>query len=235
MNYSRFPVWIGVILLFALLLCLPLINWHSVQIKYQTISIAGSVRSYRIVIPDELTPVPPLVFAFHGKGDSVDSMATYSKLDAMAAQNKFLLVYPSAKNAEWTINPDLKTVNTDIQFFDGLLDKISAEFEIDEACIYAVGMSHGASFAQLLAHIRSEVKAVVAHSGPNPVRKGHSVQQFPILMLVGAEDFFSGSIKSDVQNYLNRGHNARLIIVDGLDHEWSNVHNDQIATFINEH
>jgi poly(3-hydroxybutyrate) depolymerase len=102
--------------------------------------IVGEVpREYRLVVPRNLPQPMPVVFAFHGMGDSTESMAAYSQLDRLAAEKGFLLVYPAARKSMWLVDggdakPDLG--NPDLRLFDELLTALSARFNIDRNRIY---------------------------------------------------------------------------------------------------
>src|SRR5438874_2502131 len=65
----------------------------------ESLTVGNQKRVYRLVVPKsvDLTKPAPLVIAFHGMGiDSKDLMPKYTKLDDLAADKKFLLVYPEA-------------------------------------------------------------------------------------------------------------------------------------------
>ncbi len=209
------------------------------DVSSETLTVGNITRSFRLVVPHKLPKPCAVVFAFHGIGDSTDSMASYSRLDRVASDNGFILVYPAGKNGMWAsrdVGPDAFDDNSDVQFFDALCGWIASRFEIDLARIYAIGMSNGASFTQLLAHARSsEIAAVVAHSGASPQGLHAPDRRFPVLLIVGGDDPAVTSMKSDADRYNTSGHEAEIIIVDGLGHEWSRGHNAQMWKFLAEH
>lgn len=208
----------------------------AVDVSTHTIVVDAVERSYRVALPHELPESPAVVFAFHGIGDSADSMATYSQLDHLAGHHGFLLVYPAGRNAMWSsvdVGPGTLDTNPDVQFFDALLDHISSQYVIDRERIYLIGMSNGASFVQLLANARSSVvAAVVACSGPRPRALTDARQPFPILLIVGRDDLASGSMQTDLEYYQAAGHDAELIVVRGLGHAWSIHHNADAWDFM---
>ncbi len=63
----------------------------------ENITVDGTARHYRLVVPHTLPKPAPIVFAFHGIGDSTESMANYCRLDQLAAHNGFILVYLAAQ------------------------------------------------------------------------------------------------------------------------------------------
>lgn len=208
----------------------------AVNVSTHSIVVDETGRSYRLVTPHELTVPVPVVFAFHGMGDSPASMAAYSQLDQMAAAHGLLLVYPAGINAMWsTFEFDAEDLdsNRDVRFFDALLARISAQYEIDRERIYLAGMSNGGSFAQLLANARSvEVAAVVACSGTRPKWLKDAERPFPILLIAGGKDLAASSMRTDLRAYQSAGHDAEFIVVDGLGHEWSCEHNNVAVKFL---
>jgi polyhydroxybutyrate depolymerase len=203
------------------------------------ITVDGTVRNYRLVVPHTLQKPAPIVFAFHGIGDSTESMANYSRLDQLAARNGFLLVYLAARKSMWaTINADSHNLdaNPDVRFFDQLLIHVCKRYEIDRDRVYAVGMSNGASFVQLLAVARSKkIAAIAAYSGSKPSHIGSSENPLPILLVVGANDLASREMQSDADQYRSAGHAVEFVSVPGLGHEWPAGRNSQLWNFLSQH
>ena len=202
------------------------------------LTVDGTPRNYRLVVPHTLPKPAPIVFAFHGIGDSTESMANYCRLDQLAARNGFLLVYPAARKSMWaTVNAtaDNLDANADVRFFDQLLIHLSKHHEIDRDRVYAVGMSNGAEFVQLLAIARSkEIAAIAAHSGSKP-DIGSSGKPLPIMLVVGANDLASHAMQSDADQYRSDGHVVEFISVPGLGHEWAASHNAAMWSFLSQH
>lgn len=211
----------------------------AVDVDARSMMVDGLTRSYRVAVPHELAENPAVVFAFHGIGDSADSMAAYSELDRLASEQGFVLVYPEGLNAMWSaidVDPEALDMNPDVRFFDVLLDRINDECAINRNRIYLVGMSNGGSFVQVLANARSaDIAAVVSCSGPRPSALHVAPHPFPILLIVGRDDLNSRSMQSDLEYYQTAGHEAELIVVGGLGHEWSVRHNADAWGFMAKH
>lgn len=205
----------------------------------ESITVDESIRRYRLVVPHRLPEDRvPVVFAFHGIGDSTASMSDYSELDRLATESGFILVYPAARNSMWaTMNLDVNNLDThpDFRFFDQLLEYAESRFRIDGNRIFLIGMSNGASFAQLLAHGRPSVAAVVTHSGVKPRELGPALRPFPLLLLVGAKDAAADAMKSDAAEYRALGHHTEFVSIPDLGHEWSTRHNSAIWEFLSKH
>ncbi len=201
--------------------------------------VGETIRNYRIVVPHKRMQPTPLVFAFHGIGDSTASMASYSQLDRTAAQNGFILVYPAALNSMWaTMNVDLSELdsNPDVQFFDQLNKHLASTNQIDQDRIYVMGMSNGATFAQLLATARpNQLAAVVAHSGARLKELADWDPSLPIMLVVGEKDAAYSTMSADADHYLRNGNPVEFVSVPRLGHEWSTRHNSVMWRFLSRH
>ena len=205
----------------------------------EQLAVDETARKYRIVIPHTLPQPAPIVFAFHGIGDSTESMASYSVLDRLASRNGFIVVYPAARKSMWTTmdaDPNSLDANPDVRFFDQLIRHLSDRHDVDRDRVYVFGMSNGASFVQLLALARSnDIAAIVAHSGAKPRDLGSSANRIPIMLIVGADDPASTAMQSDAAQYRSDGHVVEYVSVPGLAHEWSTRHNTQMWEFVSQY
>ncbi len=135
--------------------------------------------------------------------------------------------------ATMNIDADSLDANDDVQFFDSMMARVSSRHEIDTNRVYLAGMSNGASFAQLVAHARSaDIAGVVACSGSRPRPLHQSRHHFPILMIAGSDDAVVDLMQTDLDYYRDSGHQADLVIVRGMGHEWSTRHNSNIWDFL---
>jgi poly(3-hydroxybutyrate) depolymerase len=136
-----------------------------------------------------------------------------------------------------TVNVDADDLdhNVDVRFFDVLSAHLSERFEVDSDRVYLVGMSNGASFAQLVAFARPNVAAVVAHSGTKPREISMTPSPFPVLLIVGADDSAADAMHSAAGEYRDNRHAIEFISVPGLGHEWSTSHNAEIWDFLSKH
>ncbi|GAA5511215.1 hypothetical protein Rcae01_06731 [Novipirellula caenicola] len=181
----------------------------------------------------------PIVFAFHGIGDSPASMAAYCQLDRIAADNSFILVYPEAQNSMWSavnIDPTNLDANPDVRFFDALYSRVVSDQNVAPNRVYLVGMSNGASFAHVLATARPNlIAALVAHSGLRPRDLGPCDDSLPMMLFAGAEDSVAPMIESDAELYRDAGCAVEFIRVPRLAHEWSTRHNMDMWRFLSAH
>ena len=205
----------------------------------EQLTVDGATRNYRIVIPHTLPDPAPIVFAFHGTGDSPESMAGYSHLDQLASQKGFILVYPAARNGMWVttnVTKDTLDTNPDVRFFDRLLAHLADRYDIDRDRVYVIGISNGGTFAQLLANARSKtIAAVITHSGPKPAGLDAADSHFPIMLLSGTDDRASSVMQSGAEQYRADGHEVKFVSVPGLEHEWATGCNSAMWSFLSRH
>jgi polyhydroxybutyrate depolymerase len=210
----------------------------------EKLKVGSQERLYRLMVPKLLDLKNPasLVVAFHGMGiDSSKVMPLYTKLDNLAAEKKFILVYPEAIGRSWGIDP--KKVTADLAFFDALVAEISAKYEVDANRIYVLGMSNGGYFAHLVGKERStKVAAVCSHSGPlglQTILGINAERKFPVMIVHGDKDrLFDVKIaRENRDKYEREKHEVKYVEVPGLNHFWaSDVKiNNQIWDFFEKH
>lgn len=194
----------------------------------EQIPVGKQTREYRLVVPMtvDLAKPAPLVFAFHGMGiDSKDFMPKYTKLDDLAADKKFLLVYPQATDRKWGLAPE--KVKADVAFFDALLDHLKKRFKVDANRVYVLGMSNGGYFAHVVGKERSkEVAAVMSHSGPYGLQAVTGIgaeRKYPVLIVHGDKDrLLPVSMSRQSRDaYKREGHPVEYVEVPGLGHTWA--------------
>lgn len=106
----------------------------------------------------------PLVFAFHGAGDTAENFAS---IDLHHAWPEAMIVYMSGlgrganEGGAFQTN-DAGSGNRDLKFFDVALADLRQRFQIDGARVYATGFSNGAKFVYLLWAARPQALAAVA-------------------------------------------------------------------------
>lgn len=210
----------------------------------ETLKVGTQERLYRLVVPKllDLKKPAPLVVAFHGMGiDSSKVMPHYTKLDNLAAEKKFILVYPEAIGRSWGIDP--KKVTADLAFFDALVAEISSKYEVDPNRIYVLGMSNGGYFAHLVGKERStKVAAVCSHSGPlglQTILGINAERKFPVMIVHGDKDrLFDVKIaRENRDKYEREKHEVKYVEVPGLNHFWAvdAKINEQIWEFFEKH
>lgn len=210
----------------------------------EVLTVGGVKREYRLFVPTsvDLVRPAPLVVAFHAMLiDSKDVMPRYTRLNDTAQRHGFVIAYPNAIGGVWGLLPERTAA--DIAFFDALLKHLSATYLVDPERVYALGMSNGGYFAQLVARERSTtIAAVASHSGLLGLEAFGGVnaaRKFPVLIVHGTLDLIFPYFlaRENATKYRREGHEVQYIEVPGLAHYWAtdmNV-NEQIWTFFAAH
>lgn len=207
------------------------------------IVIDNEVRNYRLVVASKLNlnQSNALIIAFHGLGiDSKDLMPVYSNLNTLAEKMNAIIVYPGAQNGSWGLNQT--QINKDVKFYQMLVQKLKSGYKIDEKKIHITGMSNGAYFCHIVAKNNSEtIASVAAHSGMIGLEYLFGInakRKYPVLLIHGTNDgiFNISTARNDMLKYKNENHQAHLIEVNNLGHEWANKINinDSIYNFFIE-
>lgn len=212
----------------------------------EKITVGGVEREYRLIVPAsvDLSKPAPIVFAFHGMGiDNKDHYAAISGLPELAAEHKFILVFP-ASSAEaiqgqavksWALTPEHAAA--DVLFFDALLAKLKTQYRLDPDAIYVTGMSNGAYFAHLLGRLRAEViAAVAAHSGElgmMDLGQIMTARKFPVMIIHGDADqiFDVSNARRAREIYTASRHPVTYLEIPGWGHEWDKRVDENIWDF----
>jgi hypothetical protein len=99
-----------------------------------------------LVVPDSAPGTAlPVVFAFHGAGESGENIRSRLGLDD-AVDGGAILVYPNAAAGTW----DITKVSPDGRRVDRLISQLAQSYCIDPSRIYIAGFSAGAVFTLYL-------------------------------------------------------------------------------------
>jgi poly(3-hydroxybutyrate) depolymerase len=134
----------------------------------KTFSSAGLDRDVVVHIPEDLPANPPLLYVFHGLGDSAESMSNWMALQTFADDNGMVVVLPDSKDRfglTWSTFDD-----ADITLFDDLRSCLARDLSIDLDRVYASGFSFGGLWTTHLTLARSTVLATsfVMSGGTSP-------------------------------------------------------------------
>jgi len=183
----------------------------------------------------------PLVLAFHGVGDSPRSMLAYSKLDKLVGHGRCSVAFLEGRRAMWVTEGRTDaplSENRDVRFVCAVLAELPKHVRFDESRVYAVGMSNGATFAEMLSlALPCRIAAVAAHSGGlrDDILRANDARRVPLLFIVGEYDSAADWVRETATNFDHTGHNVELIIRPDLEHEWDPSQNEAIWSFLRRH
>jgi polyhydroxybutyrate depolymerase len=159
------------LILLGLLLALALIGIAAFRIANRTngrLVSAGEERRYLLYVPENYDPsVPtPLVITIHGFAQWPANQAAVSRWNDLADEYGFIVVYPAGTRfpmrwRTWGASSGAADPMQDVTFISDLIDKLSAEYNINPARIYANGLSNGGGMSFVLACKLSERIAAI--------------------------------------------------------------------------
>jgi poly(hydroxyalkanoate) depolymerase family esterase len=137
----------------------------------------AGTRTYKLYVPasyaGELGHAMPMVVMLHGCTQSPDDFAAGTRMNVLAEQHGFLVVYPGqAANANgskcwnWFRAEDQDRDRGEPSLIAGITREVTKNYRVDERRIFVAGLSAGAAMAIILGVTYPELYAAVgAHSG----------------------------------------------------------------------
>lgn len=168
------------VLLIAVLATAQALTWTPGANKMSLQRPEGD-RTFYVYVPKIYNPssAVPVVFAFHGLGDSCDNFGPAIALDTYAEQMNFLYVYPCATTgllgSAWNAGTCCLQPTTvdDVAFTRAMIDTLRQTFNVSK--IFSTGFSNGAMFSERLACEVSDVfTAIASVSGCVELEPGNS-------------------------------------------------------------
>jgi polyhydroxybutyrate depolymerase len=169
----------------------------------QTVTVDGMEREYFLHIPvaaDKTKPAP-VVLAFHGGGSNAQQMIAFCGMNEKADEAGFIVVYPNGAgridrartwNAGNCCGYAQRQQIDDVKFVRLLLDDLRQSASVDEARVYATGMSNGAMLCYRLASEMSDrIAAIAPVAGPMGIETCNPSHAVPVCHFHGAEDQFA--------------------------------------------
>ena len=142
-------------------------------LKNQSIEAMGRMRTYEASVPDAANagaPIP-VVFVWHGDGGTGDAIRNRLALEAAAADQPAIFVYPDGLETPtgWWEMEQHAAKNKDVALFDALLERLEASYCVDAARVFSTGFSSGGFFTNHLACERGDrLRAIAPQSGGGP-------------------------------------------------------------------
>lgn len=135
-----------------------------------SIKVDDTARSYDILLPTGYSNSAdfPVIIDLHGSSSTKADQRSFSGFSGIANANGIIMVWPQAlelttclsKTYRW--NANLTNAPDDIGFISALIDKLIANYQVDETRIYVTGMSNGGFMTYSLACALSNKIAAIA-------------------------------------------------------------------------
>jgi polyhydroxybutyrate depolymerase len=115
----------------------------------QTIKVGTVDRIYHLAVPNITDPAAPLplIFNFHGFGQSAGDLEDYTGLVVTAMNRGFVVVTPTGFDARWNFVQQADVGPNDVAFVEATLNDLTGRGCLDPARVYGVGYGDGGDMA----------------------------------------------------------------------------------------
>lgn len=138
----------------------------------------AGTRDYKLYVPASYSPESsesiPAIVMLHGCTQSPDDFAAGTRMNALAEERGFLVIYPAqAANANgsrcwnWFRPEDQRRDLGEPSLIAGITREVASKYRVDPRQVFVAGMSAGASMAFIVGNMYPDLYAAVGmHSGP---------------------------------------------------------------------
>ncbi|MBL6755249.1 MAG: prolyl oligopeptidase family serine peptidase [Planctomycetes bacterium] len=155
----------------ALLLGLAALEAPAVaqQLLNRSINVQGVTRTYLVYVPSSYSAAEPapLLFNFHGGDTTSQEMLQLSDMRDLAEADAFLLVYPQGLPEPgggpiWNSEGPYSNGTDEMAFVGAVIDRMAADYSVDERRVYACGFSNGGNLVYDLGCLMADRFAAIA-------------------------------------------------------------------------
>jgi polyhydroxybutyrate depolymerase len=163
---------------------------HDAGVSAQRLTSGQRPRTYRLFVPPgyDGRQQLPLVLDLHGSGGNADGEARNSRLEALAATERFLVATLDAEGGNWNVPVEPNRAD-DVQYVSDVIDHVAAQACVDPARVYATGFSGGARMSSLLGcGLGGRLAAIAPVSGLRAPAATCATRPIPVLTFHGLAD-----------------------------------------------
>jgi polyhydroxybutyrate depolymerase len=163
---------------------------HDTGVSAQRLTSGQRPRTYRLFVPPGYDGRQrlPLVLDLHGSGGNAAGEARNSRLEALAASEKFLVATLEAQAGSWNVPVEAERPD-DVLYVGDVIDHVSAQACVDPTRIYATGFSGGARMSSLLGcGLGARLAAIAPVSGLRAPAATCPTRPIPVLTFHGLAD-----------------------------------------------
>lgn len=160
-----------------------------------TVTHDGREREFFVHLPTGYAPSTPtpVVLDFHGRNTNASLQMTISGMKSSADANGFIAVHAEGIGATWNgglcCGEAMSANIDDVGFVDALLDRLNAELCVDEARVFATGLSNGGYISNRLGcELSDRIAAIAPVAGPNVFTSCSPSRPVPVLHFHGTDD-----------------------------------------------
>lgn len=161
----------------------------------------GIERHYLLYVPESYDPAQPtpLVLSLHGFASNPGQQMEFSVWNDLADEHGFLVAYPQGTGFPLRWNTDqlpdaeyrFNGRADDVTFISDLIDRAAEDYCLDQARVYATGLSNGGGMSNRLAcELADRITAIgtVAGAYPPLVEGCNPSRPVPVMAFHGTED-----------------------------------------------
>jgi polyhydroxybutyrate depolymerase len=171
-------------------------NSSYAQIQPGSFEFDGQTRDYSVFLPQNYQPNMPVVISLHGNTQAIENLMDYTMMNDFADRAGFIVAYPVGTGQKWSsgaVDGRNLPKEDDVGFISALIDTLEANYNIDMARIYCVGLSNGAMMTyRLAAELGHRFAAVATVAGltHDIAANWNPIRPLPILHIHGTADLF---------------------------------------------
>ena len=105
----------------------------------EDITVDGTKRNMLVYAPADLPDNSPLLISMHGMNQNAPYQQEMANWEAVAKEEKFVVVYPSAIGTgftTWDIQNTSVSQNKDFKFLVKIIDEMTTRYKIDTKRVY---------------------------------------------------------------------------------------------------
>ena len=205
----------------------PVLSLHaepgSYRLKYVDINTSEYLEYY-LYIPENAVIGMPMIIFLHGDGEvgQLESLENYGMIsqarEIYGDEFPFIAVSPCTQIPTWTDNHIPETLM-------GLIENVAATYSVDQQQIIITGHSRGAMGVWYLISTYGDYfsAAVPVSCGTDKYLDYSNLCSVPILAFAGtsgeAENIYQQAMRTIVDNIIQAGGNAQLILLEGSEHK----------------
>lgn len=156
-------------------------------------------RHYVVHVPPGAAPNAAVVLNFHGGGANAREEQRYTRMDALADRENFIVVYPDGTgpvrerfltwNAGTCCGAAAGGQVDDVAFVRALLDDLAGRLHYDPTRVYATGLSNGAMMSyRLAAELPGRIAAIAPVAGSMALARFSATRGVPVMHIHSVDD-----------------------------------------------
>lgn len=182
---------------------------------------AAGTLTYKVHLPPELVRQAPMIVMLHGCTQSADDFAAGTRMNLLADQHGFIVVYPEqaqqanpSKCWNWFRPQDQRRDRGEPSMIAGIVRHLVSLHDADPRRVFIAGLSAGAAMAVVLGETYPELFAAVgAHSGL-PYASAHDIPS-ALAAMKGGRSGLPGAAKPSVAKTTAAVQAVPLIVFHG--------------------